>query len=477
MTTKNGNLNDGRKIYLNGELLTSFDKYPVLKNTLKIIQQYYQLQKTNNNHTYQENGQTYSTTYLTPKSINDLKIKHQVYQEIAEKSYGLIGRGNEFLNAGIAVLPAYAKNLGQNKWTNFSENITKYAKKMKENDVFISHALQNPQVDRSLTLEGNFQKGERFAGTWVKSKNEAGIVINGAKMVNTLAPYADELLVYNVPGLAAGDERFANAFSVPLNSEGVKIWLRKPTAKPEYRLADFPLSNFIDESDAFITFEDVFVPWENVFVADDVEKSNQFFPQSGLFVHTAHQDEVRGLVKLEFVTALAIKIAKGLGLTDFLRTQEILGKLTRNLELIKGTVDWSENSGTVENGVYTPNMQALLAVRDILPEMYREVIITIQEFAGGSVVSIPDVTTFQNHQTLLEPILASHLLTAKERIVLLNLAWEISGESFGSRQQTYETLHGGNPMWIKIMHWQQQDLTNGNRMVDEAIQRGLNDLD
>lgn len=86
MTTKDSNLNDGRKIYLNGKLLTHFDEYPVLKNTLKIIQQYYQLQENNTNHTYQENNCTYSTTYLTPKSVEDLKLKHQVYQEIAEKA-------------------------------------------------------------------------------------------------------------------------------------------------------------------------------------------------------------------------------------------------------------------------------------------------------------------------------------------------------------------------------------------------------
>ncbi|MDR1567589.1 MAG: 4-hydroxyphenylacetate 3-hydroxylase [Streptococcaceae bacterium] len=473
MTTKNGVINDGRQMFLNGKLMEDFTDYPVLANTLKIIQNYYLLQEQKDEHSFLDNGKRYSTTFLTPKSVKDLKLKHKIYREIAENSYGLIGRGNEFLNSGIAVLPYYSDFFGANEWTNFSENLKNYAAEMKAKDLFISHALQNPQVNRALTLHENLAAGEVFSGTWVKEKNSSGIIIQGAKMVNTLAPFADELLVYNVPGLQLGDERFANAFSVPLNTKGVKIWLRKPTAKSDYTVADYPLSNLMDESDAFITFEDVFIPWERVFVEGDVEKSDQFFPKSGLFVHTAHQDEVRGLVKLEFVTALTVKVATALGLTSFLRTQEVLGKLTRNLELIRGTINWAEDSGQMENDVFTPNMQALLAVRDILPEMYREVIITLQEFSGGSIVAIPDVETFNAYPELLESVLNSKLISAKERIVLLNLAWEIAGESFGSRQQTYETLHGGNPMWIKIMHWQHEDLRLGNQMLDKALSDGL----
>lgn len=105
-----------------------------------------------------------------------------------------------------------------------------------------------------------------------------------------------------------------------------------------YTEDDHPLSNAMDEIDAYIVFDHVFIPWKNVFVENDYEMSNRFFVETGMFVHTAHQDEVRGITKLEFATSLAIKVAHALGLDHFLGIQEKLGCLTANLELIKGTI-------------------------------------------------------------------------------------------------------------------------------------------
>ena len=104
--------------------------------------------------------------------------------------------------------------------------------------------------------------------------------MRGAHQVNTLVPLADELLIFNLPGLTAEDERFALAFSLPLATKGVKMICRKPTMKREFSLKDYPLSAQFDEMDAFIILDDVFVPNENLFVCGSVEKSNAFFPES-----------------------------------------------------------------------------------------------------------------------------------------------------------------------------------------------------
>ncbi|WCL67487.1 4-hydroxyphenylacetate 3-hydroxylase [Lactiplantibacillus plantarum] len=83
--------------------------------------------------------------------------------------------------------------------------------------------------------------------------------------------------------------------------------------------------------------------------------SNRFFIDSGMFSHTSHQDEVRGITKLELATSLALRIAHILGLDGFLGVQEKLGRLTANLELIKGTITRSEDNGHLDEfGIYTP---------------------------------------------------------------------------------------------------------------------------
>ena len=177
-------------------------------------------------------------------------------------------------------------------------------------------------------------------------------------------------------------------------------------------------------------------------------------------------------MKLEFITGLAVCLAEKLGLTEFLRVQEILGTLTVNLEMIKSSILASEYTAQIENEVLKPNMQVLLAVRASLTKYYDEALRAIAEFASGSIVAVPDFREFENSEIadLLKASMTSPLLQAEDRALLLNLAWDITGESFGQRQRTYEFLHGGNPMWIKNMHWKTADLSKAYDMIDKVLE-------
>lgn len=472
MTTKNGQLNDGRDVYLNGKRVADLASEPVFSRTLTVIQRYYDLQTENKDHTFFDAGVKTSVMFLAPQSVQDLAKKRQIYEEVARESYGMLGRTPDFINAGVAVLNHYAPNLGQQGKLNFTDNAIKWANQVKANDTFVSHAIQNPQLDRQKTLTQLLDEGQEFAGVWIKETRADGVIVRGAKQVNTLAPLADELLIFNLPGLAPEDSKFALAFVLPLATAGVKIICRKPTMKPDYQLADYPLSQAFDEMDAFILFDDVFVPNDALLVCGDVAKSNAFFEGSGLFNHTAHQDEVRGFVKLEFVTGIAVRLADKLGLTGFQRVQEKLGQLSVNLELIRSCIVASEVTGQMQNDVFTPNMQTLLAVRAKLTTYYDEALAVIAEFSSGSAVGIPDFRDFEASEIseMLTAAMTTELLSAEERILLLNLAWDITSESFGQRQRVYEFLHGGNPMFIHLQHLQQTDLTAANRMIDKVLE-------
>ncbi len=472
MSTKNGNLNDGRSVFFGGRKIDDLSKEPVFSKTLKYVQRYYELQDEDpETFLYEENGQKHSILFMPTLTVEDLQHKRKIYEKIARESFGFLGRTPDFIDTGVAILDYYADVLGKDDRTDYAKNARDWAKRVKDEDLFISHAIQNPQVDRQKGLAQLLEEGQEFAAVWIKEKRDDGIIVRGAKQVNTLAPLADELLVFNLPGLNAIDEQFALAFSLPLATDGVKMVCRKPTMKKDFSLKDYPLSGAFDEMDAFIILDDVFVPNENLFVCGSVEKSNAFFPGSGFFVHTAHQDEVRGFVKLEFVTGLAVRLAEKLGLAGFMRVQEMLGNLTVNLEMIKSSIIASEVTAHLENGVMTPNMQVLLAVRASLTKYYDEALRVIAELSSGSVMGIPDFSEFDNKEIsdILKKSMTSPLIDAEDRSLLLNLAWDITGESFGQRQRTYEFLHGGNPMWIKNMHWLTEDLSQANQMLDKVL--------
>jgi Aromatic ring hydroxylase len=148
MTTKNGQLNDGREVYLNGHRVIDMASEPVFSTTLEVIQRYYELQKENKNHTFFNNGIESSVMFLVPKSVKDLAKKRQIYEEVARESYGMLGRTPDFINAGVAVLGNYADDLGTQGKLDFAFNAKNWANHVKYDDVFVSHAIQNPQLDR-----------------------------------------------------------------------------------------------------------------------------------------------------------------------------------------------------------------------------------------------------------------------------------------------------------------------------------------
>lgn len=477
MTTKNGQLNDGREVYLNGQRIADMSSEQVFSRTLAVIQRYYELQSENKNHTFFNNGIASSIMFLAPKTVKDLAKKRQIYEEVARESFGLLGRTPDFINAGVAVLGNYADDLGNQGKIDFAFNAINWANHVKFDDVFVSHAIQNPQLDRQKTLSQLLDEGQEFAGVWIKETREDGVIVRGAKQVNTLAPLADELLIFNLPDLKPEDKKFALAFALPIATPGVKVICRKSTMKSDYSLADYPLSQAFDEMDAFLLFDDVFVPNDALFVCGNVAQSNAFFEASGLFNHTAHQDEVRGFVKLEFVTGIAVRLAQQLGLFDFQRVQEKLGILSVNLEVIRSCIVASEVTGKMQKGVFTPNMQTLLAVRAKLTTYYDEALRVIAEFSAGSAVGVPDFRAFRQPELaeMLESALTSELISAEERMLLLNLAWDITSESFGQRQRVYEFLHGGNPMFIHLQHLRHTDLTQANQMIDKVLNNARHD--
>ncbi|HCV9276247.1 MAG: 4-hydroxyphenylacetate 3-hydroxylase N-terminal domain-containing protein [Staphylococcus warneri] len=445
------NLKDGRKIFINGKRVSNIlEEHKVFENTYKYINRYYQLQEERNYHTIY--GSSLSTTFLKPQTKEDLKLKRDVYYDIAKESYGMLGRTPDFMNPGIMSLKYHNDFLGRNEYADFKQNAINYYNYISEKDLFVSHASINPQIDRSKKIS---EIENDYSGVHVKDFDENGILVQGAKMIVTLAPLADELLIFNMPGLKEGDENYAIAFSTPVNTKGVKVITRKTYDKPGYSLADYPLSNSLEEIDAYVIFDNVSIPWDNVFVFKDIEASNSFFDKSKIRHHTGHQDITRGLAKLEFISGIAIELAEKLGLSKFVNIQEELGYLTTSIELVKGGILLCEENAQLTNeGVLTPDIDAIQAVRYHLPQIYKKAVDLIQKLAAGSMLSVPSMSDYHNeNRDVLIESLKSPLVESEYRSKLLNLSWDVTGETFGQRQKVYEYYHAGDPMRLSAMHY------------------------
>src|SRR5258708_38965013 len=119
-----------------------------------------------------------------------------------------------------------------------------------------------------------------------------------------------------------GEEDYELSFAVRVATRGLKFVCREPydTGRSSF---DRPLSSRFDEGDAIAIFDDVLVPWERVFAARDLGIYNLMAPS---FPGTMTlQAEIRGTVKLRFLSGLACLVAQAIGRTDMPRYHVLLG--------------------------------------------------------------------------------------------------------------------------------------------------------
>src|SRR5207249_6257626 len=174
-------------------------------------------------------------------------------------------------------------------------NIRGYYEHISENDLTLTHSLINLQRSRTISGVFNLQEGTALQ---VKRETGAGIVVNGARVLATLGPLADEIAVYS-PRLARHTEPhspFALNFAIPCKTPGLRFLCRESFDLGRSHF-DHPLGSRFEEIDAVVVFDDVTVPWERVFLKGDPERCNAVFGATDAVIHMMHQVVTKNVAK------------------------------------------------------------------------------------------------------------------------------------------------------------------------------------
>ncbi len=457
MTIRTGNeykqgLSDKpRDVWINGEHITNVIDHPIFAASIKEIANIYDLQ---HNPEFQETmtfrspstGELVSSAFLAPRSQEDIIKRSATFKIIANATFGMMGRTQDYLSTMLMSF-AESPHLFDKCGPEYTQRLTGYFEYVRENDLFLTHALIPPQSDRSKT--SSKQEGD-FLHMGVAEETNEGVIIRGARMLATLAPVADELLVYSLPGLKPEDIKHSIMFSIPINSMGLKIICRRPYSTGQHDIFDHPLAARYEESDAVIVFDDVLVPWDRVFIYNDVDASNDLYTKSFVRQHAAHQTAVRGITKMSLAVGTAIHLARSIKIDQFLGVQEKLGKCISALEIIKGCLLAAEsNVVTNEKGQAYCALEPLLAIRNFMPRAYPEVIDILRELGAGGLTMNPsksDLDSAEIGSDILKYYAGAGDISTPERLSLFNLAWDLTGDAFGIRQLQYERYYSGDPM-------------------------------
>ena len=328
----------------------------------------------------------------------------------------------------------------------FGDNVVNYYLKARRFDWCATHTLVNPRASHAAGWAGETDADRALR---LIRKTEDGVVVSGCRMLATLAPLSEELLVFPSTLLKAepAAEPFALAFAIPCNAAGLRFICRDPYDIGRSRF-DHPLASRFEEMDAVAIFNDVLVPWERVFLCGDVERCNAMFAATDAVVHMMHQVAVKNVAKCEFMLGLAAKIAEVSDAMTLQHVQERLADMIMTTETMRALLRAAEaDAATNRWGMFVPARAPLDTARNLFPKLYPRMVEIIQLNSSSSLMATPSEADFKAAIAPdIERYFGAAKASARERVALYRLAWEVACSAFGGRQVLYERFFFGDPV-------------------------------
>ena len=438
-------------ITIDGEVVSeNLTEHPAFRNVAQTYAKLFDLQhdpKFKDKLTYPSptTGDPVNVSFLIPRTLEDLERRRAGIQVWAEYSNGFLGRTGDYMNSSLTALAA-AKKWFERADPVYGERIEAYYEKARENDWLATHTLIPPQVNRSVS--GSEQLGGQLSARIVEER-EDGIVIHGARMLATVAPIADELLVFPSTVLRGTpeDAPYSYAFAIQNDAPGLRYLCRTSLHNGGSHF-DEPLASRFEEMDAVVVFDNVFVPNERVFMLGHPELCNNFYTETGATALMTQQVVTRTIAKSEFFLGLATEIAESIGIDGFLHIQEALAELVVDVEIGKALMRAAEVDAALnEWGMMTPNWPTLNAARNWYPKISQRFPQIIRTFCASGLMALPGEADLASEALPdIELYLQGKSLTGPERIKLFKLAYDASISGFSSRQALYEYYFFGDPV-------------------------------
>ena len=438
----------GAEIWIGGARAGDVTAHPAFANCARSVASLYDMQMEHpESMTFRtDDGGRAGISFIIPKSADDLRKRSRMMKTWADFGCGMLGRTPDYLNVSLAAMAA-ARSFFSESDARYGENIWNYYVQARHHDWCATHTLVNPRASRAAGWAGHTDADLALK---LVEKTTDGIVVSGCRMLATLAPLAEELLVFPSTVLKAepAAEPFALSFAIQCNARGLKFLCRDTYDLGRSRF-DNPLASRFDEMDAVVVFDNVLVPWERVFLCGDVARCNALYAGTGAVVHMMHQVAVKNVAKSEFVLGLAARIAEASDAMPLPHVRERLAEMIMTTETMRACLRAAEADAAPDKwGVFTPARAPLDTARNLFPRLYPRLVEIIQLNSSSSLMATPSASDFANPAELpaIERYFGAADAPARERVALYRLAWEVACSAFGGRQVLYERFFFGDPV-------------------------------
>src|SRR5271156_5562623 len=146
-------LRDGRSVYVNGSLVRDVTKYAPFEGVIGELAALYDRahdpeltpQMT---YTSPTSGELVSSSFMQVTSWPEMEHRIKGERIRAESVGGWMGRQPDYMNAFVTDMGAASDHFGRNEPA-FGRNTWNYYELCREKDLCLTHALVDPQIDRS----------------------------------------------------------------------------------------------------------------------------------------------------------------------------------------------------------------------------------------------------------------------------------------------------------------------------------------
>lgn len=447
-------LRDNRQLFVDGKLITDVTEYDPLKGVINTIAGIYDQQNDPSlkgmlTFRSPSTGNLVSKTYLEARSKEEFEQLAACYHIRAQTTFGLMGRLTDFMSAYLMDQVCALRVLGKNE---AADKAQKIIDNCRENDLQVTHALIDPQTDRSRDDAPN-------EAVRVVERRADGVVVSGCRLLSTLAPVANECYIGPYFPRKAGEEDFVLAFQLPMNAPGLSI-LARQTYDNGQNSFDRPLTSRFDEGDAILVFDKVFVPNERLIVNGDLEAYNGIMQFGAGYM--VIQACTRSTMKTRFLTGMATAVARMNQRDKTPKFQAAIGELVGWVNIAEGirTASIVDAQKRIEafakgekiaagDGLTTPVFQTVsgFAALNFLFPYINTKAVDVLRLAAGSGVLAPTQADYDRPEvgSMMDRYLIAEGVDSKGRLKLLKMAWDMTGTEFGSRQGLYERLYSGDP--------------------------------
>jgi len=420
-----------------------------------------------------ETAEPINISHMLPRSIDDLKRRNTGLARISEATAGLMGRTPDYMNVKFSCFAArHAIWAGPDRANAAgAENLVRFQRRLAREDIALTHTIIQPTIDKATD--------SKLAGSQVSlhkvEDTAGGILVRGARILATLAPFADEIAVYPGLPIPAGTERYALAFSIPVDTPGLIFLCRDSASAPGAHPFDRPLSTRFDEQDAFVIFDDVEVPRDRVFLDGRVDLYNSIRTTSVAEVLVNHTT-IRALTKLELAYGIAARLAEAIN-DQSAATQEMLGEILSYVEVTRSAVLLSAEHGRhVVDGVWFPDGRPLMPLRSLLATWFPRVAEIITLIGSHNLLATPSRRQLDDAE--LRPLIDRFLhgaggMDAESRAALFRLAWDFVGSGLAGRNLLYERFYLTSASRNRITaHANNTDRRRPYALVDSLLAAG-----